>query len=175
MGCLRLTYWNEMEIPTWRDEEKNEQFFFQGLWKRSDSEKNCDNYYPFGFIFSSYQRENSTPNKYLYNEIERQNVLNLGWNLAQFRSYEPALGRFLQIDLVIKVHKSSYAWNTNNLIFYLDPTGADSLQRAKAMQEANRYVDQNPGGKSGYGFAGYHAGELSKATDFIGTITSINQ
>jgi RHS repeat-associated protein len=109
-----------------------------------------DDYYPFGLTFNSYSRENSKTNQYLYNGIERQDELELGWDLAQFRAYEPSLGRFLQIDPVIKEHESPYAWNTNNPLLYADPTGADSTQRAQLVAEAKKYVDKNPGGVYGF-------------------------
>ena len=35
-------------------------------------------YYPFGLTFNSYQRENTTPNQYLYNGKELQDELDLG-------------------------------------------------------------------------------------------------
>ena len=132
-----------------------------------------DDYYPFGLTFSSYQRENSITNQYKYNGIERQDELELGWDLAQYRAYEPTLGRFMQIDPIMKEHESPYAWNTNNPIIYADPTCADSTQRANAMQEANRYVEQNPdpGGDGGYGFAGYHAGEPGSPIDCSGMVS----
>jgi RHS repeat-associated protein len=105
----------------------------------------ADDYYPFGLTFNSYQRENSTTNQYLYNGIERQDELDLGWDLAQFRAYDPTIGRFMQIDPVIKLHESPYAWNTNNPLLYADPTGADSTQRAQAVAMAQQYVEQNCG------------------------------
>ena len=111
-----------------------------------------DSYYPFGLTFNSYQRENTVANQYLYNGIEHQDELNLGWDLAQFRAYEPTLGRFMQIDPVIKEHESPYSWNTNNPILYPDPTGADTLQRAKALAQAQKYIDEKPTGNS-YSFS----------------------
>jgi RHS repeat-associated protein len=105
----------------------------------------ADDYYPFGLAFNSYSRENSTKNNYLYNGIERQDELDLGWDLAQFRAYEPTLCRFMQIDPVIKEHESPYAWNTNNPILFADPSGADSTQRANAVAKAEEYAKKNPG------------------------------
>src|SRR5436190_1493615 len=68
MGCLKLPYYEKDDRPN-----------FLGLWKKSDGSKNCDNYYPFGLAFNSYQRESSVPNKYLYNKgSERQDDLDLG-------------------------------------------------------------------------------------------------
>lgn len=41
------------------------------------------NYYPFGLTFSSYQKENSLDQNYLYNGKEIQYELNLGWYAYQ--------------------------------------------------------------------------------------------
>ena len=38
----------------------------------------CDNYYPFGLAFNSYQRSTAVPDKFLFNGIERQDELDLG-------------------------------------------------------------------------------------------------
>lgn len=73
----------------------------------------------------------------------------------------------MQIDPVIKSHESPYAWNTNNPILYPDPSGADSTQRAQAMQEANRYVENN----AGYAFAGYHSGKPGEKIDCSGMVS----
>ena len=69
-----------------------------------------DDYYPFGMAFNSYTQ--GTKNNYLYNqglgsktfqgeegktfEVERQPEL--GIDLTEFRVYDPALGRFLNVD-----------------------------------------------------------------------------
>ena len=105
-----------------------------------------DDYYPFGLTFNEYQRENSLLNKYKYNGMEEVQDLVLNWlSPSKYRTYDPMIGRFLQIDPVIKEHESPYDWNTNNPILYPDPTGADSTQRANAIAKASLYVAQNPG------------------------------
>jgi RHS repeat-associated protein len=105
-----------------------------------------DDYYPFGLAFNSYSGENTTPNKYKYNGMEEVKDLGLNWlTPSKYRTYDPILGRFMQIDPIIKEHESLYAWNTNNPIRFADPTGADSTQRANAIAKAQQYKDKNPG------------------------------
>ena len=58
-----------------------------------------NDYYPFGLTFNSYQRENSTENRYLFNGgSELQQDLNLGFYSTLFRTYDPSIGRFMQVD-----------------------------------------------------------------------------
>lgn len=42
--------------------------------------------------------------------------------------YDPALGRFTQIDPIDKEDLSPYAWVTNNPLLYADPLGLDSVR-----------------------------------------------
>lgn len=54
-------------------------------------------YYPFGLqTANSWTRENAS-NNYLYNGGSELNA-NSGWYETFFRSYDAALGRFLQVD-----------------------------------------------------------------------------
>lgn len=40
MGCLKLTYWNEMEIPTWRDSAETTTPNWQ-VWVNENTENEC--------------------------------------------------------------------------------------------------------------------------------------
>lgn len=114
-----------------------------------------DDYYPFGLTFNSHSREGSVTQKYKYNGMEDANDLALGWLIpSKFRTYHPELGRFMQVDPIIKEHESPYAWNTNNPLMYPDPEGADSLQRATAIKKAVEYVNKNPGNSYVWGGKG---------------------
>ncbi|MFZ1807622.1 MAG: RHS repeat-associated core domain-containing protein, partial [Cyclobacteriaceae bacterium] len=82
-----------------------------------------DEYYPFGLTFKAYQRENSLKNQYLFNGIERQDELDLEWDLAEFRAYDPMIGRWLQIDPKASERESPYVGFGNRPNFYIDPLG----------------------------------------------------
>ena len=86
-----------------------------------------NNYYPFGLSFNSYQRVTAKENKYLFNGIERQTDLNLGWDLAEFRSYSPEIGRWHQIDPKASERESPYVGFANNPVLNVDPLGDTAI------------------------------------------------
>jgi RHS repeat-associated protein len=114
MGCLRLTY-----------QENGDANFFQGVWKKDVGSKNCDNYYPFGLTFNSYQRENSVNQDYKYNGKELQDELGLDWLDYGARMYMPELGRFMTVDPLSEKYafQTSYAYAANNPIRFIDWMG----------------------------------------------------
>ncbi len=114
MGCLKLTY-----------QEKEDGNFFQGLWKKDDGQKNCDNYYPFGLTYNSYSRENSTPNHYKFNGKEAQDELGLGWLDYGARMYMSDIGRWGVIDPLSEKGRrwSPYNYAFDNPVRFTDPDG----------------------------------------------------
>lgn len=88
----------------------------------------ADDYYPFGLTFNSYQRENISKNKYLYNDgSEREDALDLGIDYTRFRYYDPGLGRWWQIDPKADqddlVDWTPYNYSYNNPVLENDPNG----------------------------------------------------
>lgn len=82
-------------------------------------------YYPFGMqTASSWTRENTTGNKFLYNEGSELNVQS-GWYETPFRGYDAALGRFMQVDALATrtMDLSPYHYAGNNPVRFNDPTG----------------------------------------------------
>jgi RHS repeat-associated protein len=59
--------------------------------------------------------------RYLYNGIEH--VDELGLDMAAFRSYDPAIGRWMQVDPKPTYSQSPYSGMGNNPILYSDPLG----------------------------------------------------
>jgi len=131
-------------------------------------------YLPFGSTFNEQMRENEFTSSKKFNGMDQNTSVGLGWLWPiKYRTYDPLQSRFLQTDPVIKDHESVYAWNTNNPILFPDPMGADSVQRARALKEAERYVQNNPDpkGPGGYGFAGYQKGTPGNPIDCSGMIS----
>ncbi|KOF04088.1 hypothetical protein OB69_03625 [Roseivirga seohaensis subsp. aquiponti] len=103
-----------------------------------------DHYYPFGLNISALSSTAplTKPNKFKYNGMELNEEFDLDWYTPEFRSYDPQLGRFHQVDPVVKHHESLYAWNTNNPISFNDPLGSDSTQRANAVAQMQQHIDE---------------------------------
>jgi len=68
-------------------------------------------------------------NRYQFNGIERNEDLGLNWDLAEFRGYDAAIGRWLQVDPILKFSESPFAGFANNPIAFMDPLGADTLRQ----------------------------------------------
>ena len=114
MGCPKLLYLEENERP-----------IFLAVWKKSAGDENCENYYPFGLTFNSYQRENALNNQYQYNGKEAQEELSLGWLDYGQRMYQPELGRFFSQDRFASKYfnTSPYSYGANNPALYVDING----------------------------------------------------
>ncbi len=80
-----------------------------------------DDYYPFGLSFNSSAV--SPANLYKYNGFEVQ--VETGWYDYLARYYDPALGRFLQVDPAADLMRrfSPYTYAFNNPIVFIDPDG----------------------------------------------------
>ena len=92
-----------------------------------------DDYYPFGMQFNSYSRENSVPNRFLYNQgageikfnTERQFDLGLNVDQSKYRTYDYTTGRWWQVDPKADSLESytTYNYSFNNPTRYNDPMG----------------------------------------------------
>ena len=101
-----------------------------------------DDYYPFGLTFNSYSRENTTPQNYLYNSMELQDELNLGWYDYFARQYDPAIGRFLAVDPMSEISRrwSPYTYAYNNPIRFIDPDGMVAEDQVEKDDPSKRLV-----------------------------------
>ncbi|MEM6830951.1 MAG: RHS repeat-associated core domain-containing protein, partial [Bacteroidota bacterium] len=100
-------------------------------------------YYPFGSQFNSHTRTASVPNKYKYQGMELQPETET--YLADFRSYDPAIGRWQQVDPKANEFHSPYAGMGNNPIMYYDFLGDTIVDAngavAKLVNNVNEQID----------------------------------
>jgi RHS repeat-associated protein len=75
------------------------------------------------------RHESSAGYRYGFQKQEKDNEIAGEGNsyTAKFWQYDSRLGRRWNIDPVVKHHESSYATFSNNPIFLIDPTGADTI------------------------------------------------
>ena len=133
-------------------------------------------YYPFGLIMKVIGKEGTgvLQNKLKYNGIELQykefsDGSGLEEYAALYRNLDPQIGRWWQIDPVIKENESPYSWNTNDPIRFSDFDGRDSAQRAKALIKAKEYVNKNPGNSYELGAKG----DPGQKVDCSGLVTKV--
>lgn len=84
-----------------------------------------NNYYPFGLKHKGYNDYTANTNKYKYNGKELQDELGLGVYDYGFRNFDPALGRWFNVDPYAEVadDETPYQYVHNNPVIYLDPKG----------------------------------------------------
>ncbi|WP_462247799.1 DUF6443 domain-containing protein [Ekhidna sp.] len=82
-------------------------------------------YYPFGLTFNESVRVASTPNNFKYNSFEYMQDLNLNLYDYQARQYDPAIGRFIQVDPAADLMRrhSPYNYAFDNPVRFIDPDG----------------------------------------------------
>ncbi|MFD2916842.1 DUF6443 domain-containing protein [Psychroserpens luteus] len=85
-----------------------------------------NNYYPFGLKHKGYNNViNGTDHKYGFGGKEEQDELGLGWMDVTARNYDPALGRWMNIDPLAEDMRrhSPYNFAFNNPVFFQDYDG----------------------------------------------------
>jgi RHS repeat-associated protein len=87
-----------------------------------------NHYYPFGWQMEGIGRLPAYPaavNRYQFNGMERERIPGVGLDLADFRSYDAALGRWCHIDPLASDFPewSNYNFVVNNPLRFADPLG----------------------------------------------------
>ena len=121
-------------------------------------------YYAFGMeMEGAWSQTNaaSEQNRYRYNGIERNDEL--GLDLAEFRTYDPSIGRWLQVDPMAEYAPgwTPYRFGFNNPILYSDPFGL-----FETRDEAEAYAEEN-GIKTGW----FRRNKINENTDADGNTT----
>ena len=111
LGNIRLSY-----------SDKNND----GVITASTEIKEENNYYPFGLKHKGYNANiNGRHHKYMFGGKEQQDELGLNWYDITARNYDPALGRWMNLDpLAEKMRRHSpYNYAFDNPIFFIDYDG----------------------------------------------------
>ena len=91
-----------------------------------------DNYYAFGLKHQGYNNVVTSTNsgqKYKYNGKELQDELGLNMYDYGARNYDPALGRWMNIDPLAEISRrwSPYNYAYDNPVFFIDPDGMEVI------------------------------------------------
>ena len=107
-----------------------------------------NHFYPFGLQHKGYVYQNPhgdpKAEKYKYNGKELQDELQLGWYDYGARNYDPAIGRWMNIDPEAEQGRrwSPYIYAFDNPVFFIDPDGMwptpNTLKGAKALVAAKK-------------------------------------
>jgi RHS repeat-associated protein len=130
MGCLKLSY----------HEKKYEPFLRVAYSNFENLSKKCTKYYPFGLVMSgiSSKAANSLENKYKYNGIEQNNDFDINTYDAFYRTNDPQIGRWWQIDPKVEAFYALTPYNSmgNNPIKFNDPLGDEFDEDSQKIIDA---------------------------------------
>jgi RHS repeat-associated protein len=101
-----------------------------------------DEYHPFGVTFNSYSRENSVPQRFLYQGKGWQQYPGLDLYDFQWRQQDPSPTWTTTMDPHADTYGSlsPYSWAANNPIRIIDPDGRDITSYTGAGRELQKYL-----------------------------------
>jgi len=98
----------------------------------------AEDYYPFGLVFNSYQRENSVDQKFKFQGQEHIDDLDLGWDSFKWRNHQPEIGRFFNVDPLAEKYPyySPYAFSGNEVTSSIELEGLEPLKLFPSQRAA---------------------------------------
>jgi RHS repeat-associated protein len=99
-----------------------------------------NNYYPFGLKHKGYNNaQTGKDHKYGFGNKEEQDELGLGWIDITARNYDPALGRWMNLDPLAELMRrhSPYNYAFDNPVYFIDADG-NLPQPGKQETDATR-------------------------------------
>ncbi len=98
-----------------------------------------NNYYAFGMKHEGYNTVTTATDpalKYKYNGKELQDELGLDWYDYQARNYDPALGRWFNVDPLAETSRrySPYTYCLDNPIYFIDSDGMEAESSSVDME-----------------------------------------
>ena len=119
MGALKLTY--RSESPT-----------LKVVWNSlKDKENTCTGAYRYGFQGME--------------KVDEINGVSGSHYTAKFWEYDARLGRRWNVDPVVKYDQSGYSAFANNPIWFIDPSGADTVEVFKETGKLNSHIETDKG------------------------------
>jgi len=151
MGCRKLTYYREGEALA-----KKENSFLRVVGKKSEAEKKCINYYPFGMQMPGRTFSNGQY-RWGFNGYENDNEVKGNGNSIDFgaRVYDPRISRFFSPDPKEDEYtwQSTYVFAANNPVLFVDVNGEGPGDKCEGCGSAS---EKNVGDQY-YDLQGYYA------------------
>lgn len=101
-----------------------------------------NNYYPFGLKHKGYNSTVTSTNlalKKRFGGKEQQDELGLDWYDVSARNYDPALGRWMNLDPLAELmtRHSPYNYAFDNPVFFIDPDGMAPVENSGFDRDLN--------------------------------------
>jgi RHS repeat-associated protein len=133
LGNVRLSYSDLDKDGVLEQEERVVTVATDGSGNATEFFVSCiveeNNYYPFGLKHSGYNEGGFEASKYKYKYNGKELQDELGLNVYDYgaRFYDPAIGRWMNVDPLAEKHPdySPYVYCANNPVLYVDPDGRD--------------------------------------------------
>lgn len=107
----------------------------------------ANDYYPFGMRHEKDEVvvSSNVAEKRMYNGMEFQDELQINWYDYMARNYDPAIGRWFNIDPLAEKSRrfSPYVYALNNPVYFVDPDGMEATPSEVDMVDLNANLEIN--------------------------------